>query len=138
MAKDAELCEIVKKSARKYKRFCNVLQNYESSGIRGTLGTQFVSPVFSRPPPAQRALEQYYLEISYLTTRRYTNLRLPLPLRRSGCNIFVINTVTHNTKHLSHCIRHCIISLVNHSHYVLSAILANEITTIYMTHHLFY
>ena len=28
----------------------------ESSGNRGTLGTQFVSPVFSRPPPAQKAL----------------------------------------------------------------------------------
>jgi len=30
MAKDAELCEIVKKSARKYKRFCNVLQNHQN------------------------------------------------------------------------------------------------------------
>jgi len=37
----------------------------ESSGIRGTLGTQFVSPVFSRPPPAQKALEQFYPEISH-------------------------------------------------------------------------
>jgi len=36
----------------------------ESSGIRGTLGTQFVSPVFSRPPPAQKAL-QFYPEISH-------------------------------------------------------------------------
>ena len=37
----------------------------ESSGIRGTLGTQFVSPVFSRPPSAQKALEQFYPEISH-------------------------------------------------------------------------
>ena len=37
----------------------------ETSGIRGTLGTQFVSPVFSRPPPAQKTLEQFYPEISH-------------------------------------------------------------------------
>ena len=37
----------------------------ETSEIRGTLGTQFVSPVFSRPPPAQKALEQFYPEISH-------------------------------------------------------------------------
>jgi len=37
----------------------------QSSGICGTLGTQFVSPVFSRPPPAQKALEQFYPEMSY-------------------------------------------------------------------------
>jgi len=30
-----------------------------------TLCTQFVSPVFSRPPPAQKALEQFYPEISH-------------------------------------------------------------------------
>ena len=37
----------------------------ELSGIRGTLGTQFVSPVFSRLPPAQKALEQFYPEIPH-------------------------------------------------------------------------
>ena len=37
----------------------------ESSGIRGTLGIQFVSPVFNRPTPAQKALEQFYPEISH-------------------------------------------------------------------------
>ena len=37
----------------------------EISGIRGTLGTQFVSPVFSRPPPAQKTLEQFYPEIPH-------------------------------------------------------------------------
>jgi len=50
---------------KRRKAVCRLHTGDGSSGIRSTLGTQFVSPVFSRPPPAQKALEQYYPEISY-------------------------------------------------------------------------